>query len=191
MSLFFETIKVNQNKAFNLEYHQKRMQKTVFDHFNITKTFDLDKIINPPDNSHYRCKIIYDKDIIDVLFYPYIPRVFKTFKLIHSNIKYDYKWVNRKQIQDLFLQRGNCDDIIIVKNNLITDTSIANIAILHQDRWQTPKTPLLKGTIREKLLNENKLYVKQISVKELLSAKKIAIMNALIGFKILDEYEIV
>jgi 4-amino-4-deoxychorismate lyase len=190
MSLFFETIKVDKKRAFNLKYHHKRMQKTIFDNFSVKKSFDLNSLIIPPDDKFYRCKIIYDKEIKNIEFYRYTPRVIKSFKLINSDINYNYKSTDRNKVDKLFMKKGNCDDIIIIKNDLVTDTSIANIAFFYEGRWTTPATPLLKGTMREKLLDEKKIFLEKISIKELKFIKKLAIMNALIGFKIINNFKI-
>ena len=45
---------------------------------------------------------------------------------------------NRKNLEKLFLKKDDADDIIIVKNNFITDTSIANIALYNGGNWHTP-----------------------------------------------------
>ncbi len=190
MSLLFETIKVFDKKAFNLAYHQIRMQKSIKDIFNLKKSFDLEKYINPPSKNFYRCKIIYSKKIEEILFFEYKPKKVKKFKLIKSNIEYNYKFLDRSQIDALFEKREEADEIIIVKEGKITDTSIANIAFFDGKIWITPKKPLLKGTTRARLLNNKKIFAKDIFVKEIKFMKKIAIMNALIGFKVLDNFKI-
>ena len=53
------------------------------------------------------------------------------------------------------------------------------------------KTPLLKGTSRQRLLQSGFLTPKDISKNELLNAKKIALMNAMIGFVELDKFKII
>jgi len=135
-----------------------------------------------------KCKVIYDKDgILDISFSTYKPRVIKSLKVIINNdIQYKYKALNRNDIDNLYKKRDSCDDIIIVKNGLVTDTSIANIAILVDNIWLTPKTPLLYGTSRAKLIDECFLKESDISIEQLADADKIALMNAMISFKILS-----
>ena len=49
--------------------------------------------------------------------------------------------------------RGACDEILIIKDGHITDTSISNIVFRLPDGWWlTPFTPLLKGIMRTYLL---------------------------------------
>ena len=54
--------------------------------------------------------------------------------------------------------------------------------------WITSKNCLLKGTTRARLLEEKFLIEKDISVKMLEKASKIALMNAMIGFDIKENY---
>lgn len=82
----------------------------------------------------------------------------------------------------LFEQRNGCDDILIVKNNLITDTSIANIAFLLDGQWFTPKSPLLKGTTRARLIDEGKIKIAHLRLSDVNNTSKIALMNAMMGW---------
>ncbi len=190
MSLLFETIKVFDKKAYNLKYHQIRMQRSIKRIFNKKRSFNLQKLITPSSRDFYRCKIIYSDKIEDISFYEYYPRKIESFKLIKSDIEYNYKFLNREEIDELFLQRGSCDEIIIVRNGKITDTSIANIAFFDSRRWITPKSPLLKGTTRARLLEKKKILARDIYIEEIKFMEKIAVMNALIGFKIINNFKI-
>ena len=65
-------------------------------------------------------------------------------------------------MNSLFQIRQDKDDILIVKNGLLTDTSIANIALYDGNDWYTPLHPLLKGTKRAELLDKGVLKEKEI-----------------------------
>ena len=75
--------------------------------------------------------------------------------------------------------------LFIVENEL-KDTRIANIALLIDGVWKTPMYPLLKGTTRARLLASGWLFTERLERQSLQKAEKFAIMNALIGFKIID-----
>jgi 4-amino-4-deoxychorismate lyase len=183
---YFETIKCEDQNIFNLEYHQKRIART------IGKNINLAEYIYPITDELLKCKVVYDKDdILDIVYSPYIPRVIKSFRILTSkDIEYKYKATNRDDIEYLYKKRENCDEIIIVKNGLITDTSIANIAIFENNIWLTPKVPLLQGTVRDKLLDENYIKESNITLSRLLKAKRIALMNAMIGFKVIEKFSL-
>ena len=185
--MFFETIKCEDEIPYNLFYHQQRIART------IGLNINLQDYIYPPSNKLLKCKVIYDKNGISTILYSnYTPKEIKTFKLVYNNnISYSYKSTNRKSIENLFTTKGKADDIIIVKNDFITDTSIANIAIFYGNHWITPRLPLLKGTYRAKLLDNNFLIEKDITVDMLKNAKQIALLNAMIEFKVIKNFDII
>jgi len=126
-----------------------------------------------------------------VTFHEYKKREINTFKLIFENeIDYAYKSTDREEIDALYQKREDCDEILIIKDLLVTDTSIANIAFYTAEGiWITPKSPLLKGTTRARLLDEGKLVEADIKANELRSFSKVALLNAMIDFDILERYE--
>jgi len=152
------------------------------------RDFDL-SFLSPP-NGICRCKIIYAEDILSVGFLAYEKKEIKTLKLIESDISYSHKFVDRSDIEKLFALRGEADDVLVVKNGLLADTSIANIALLDKNgRWLTPKAPLLCGTMRQKLLNDGFLSEADIAAADISDFERVAIMNALRGFEPLGRTE--
>jgi len=181
--MLFETIKIEDGKVFNIEWHNKRFNKSRYELFNLSKEINLlDYIITPPTLGLYRCKIVYDKNIISVDYFPYQAKVFKTFKITPSNINYNYKYFNREALDSL--KSDGFDDIIIEKNGFLTDTSIANIAFYDGKHWLTPNTPLLEGTTRARLLKEAFLKEYPIKKEEIKNYPFFALMNSMIGFSI-------
>jgi len=189
-STFLETIKIVDGEIFNLEYHQKRYEG-VLEALGIKEIQKLEEFINPPEWGLYRCRLVYDIGNIEVTFHEYKKRDIATLKLIFENeIEYTHKSTAREDIDALFEQREEGDDILIIKDLFVTDTSIANIAFYtHEGEWVTPKNPLLKGTTRARLLDEGKLTEADIKVHELRSFSKVALLNAMIDFDILDRCE--
>ena len=184
----FETIKIQNGNVLNLDFHIKRAQNSVLNELK----FDFAKILKLKSDGIYRAKVIYDQngELVSVEYFPYKMRDFYEFKLIDISFSYDKKYLDRSHIEKA---KNGFDEIIMMKNSLITDTSIANLAIFDESLvlWLTPKTPLLKGTSRQRLLQNGFLTPKDISKNELLNAKKIALMNAMIGFVELDKFKII
>jgi 4-amino-4-deoxychorismate lyase len=179
-----ETIKIENGHIYNIEWHNLRFNSSRKELFGVEKSLYLQKYITPPKNSLFRCRILYDKDIISIEYIPYQVRKIKTFKIVEADIDYRYKYSNRMQIEQMKAKALPFDEIIIEKNELITDTSIANIAFYDGKSWLTPKKPLLKGTMRAKLLSEKRLIEKDIKSEELKEFSHFALMNAMIGFQI-------
>lgn len=181
---YFETIACKDFDILNLFFHEKRIMNT------IAKNFSLSEIVYAPNNEYLRCKIIYNEDeIISVNYYLYKKRDIKTFRFIYdNNIEYSKKYLNRENINKLFLEKNLADEIIIVKNGFITDTSISNIVIYDGLNYFTPKKPLLYGTTRARYLENKKIIEKDISVEMLKNAKKLFLLNAMIDFDEIKNY---
>ncbi len=179
-----ETIHIVDGKALHLEYHQQRLEYS-------RKTLGLSSSLvislEPPQTGEFRCRVLY-KDIIEKVEYiPYQQKAIHSFKLIHSHIDYDLKFEDRSALNHLFQNKEDADEIIIIKNDLITDTSIANLAFYDGQEWLTPKTPLLKGTTRQRLLDQGKIVCKDIHYKDIHRFSKIAVMNAMTDFYIIED----
>ena len=100
----------------------------------------------------------------------------------NDTIVYDYKCTDRSRLNALVAQKGNCDDIIIVKHGLLTDTSFTNLAIYDGKHWVTPKHPLLHGTKRAELLDKKIIREADITLEDLRNTNKISLFNAMIEF---------
>lgn len=96
-----------------------------------------------------------------------------------SFIVYDHKFLDRKEIDKLFMDRGDADDILIIKDGFITDTSYGNICLFDGVQWVTPRKPLLLGTCRERLLEDGAIVEGDISIEGLKNFEQFAVINAM------------
>lgn len=183
MPRLLETIKCLDGKVFNLDYHQKRFDdsRKRLGYTNLLKLF-----LTPPPKGLFRCRLVYEEEIEKIEFVPYELKKIKSFKLIDSNITYDLKYENRDEINALLQRKEDADEIIIVKDSLLTDTSIANLCFFDGESWLTPKIPLLYGTTRQRLLDSKKIKEAHISCHDLHKFSKIAVLNAMTGFHIIE-----
>jgi len=181
-NLLFETIKIENGQIENIEWHNQRCNKSRAELFNAKALLNLETFITPPLTGLYRCRITYKHNIHSVEYIPYTPKIFNEFTIVKSQIDYTYKYDDREELNNL--QKLYKDEIIIEKDGFLTDTSIANIAFYNGQEWLTPKTPLLAGTMRAKLLHNRLLISKDIKKEELQNFSHFALMNAMIGFQI-------
>lgn len=185
---FVETIKISNGKAANLPYHQARMERTIrhfFPQLALNAMPRLQDLITPKDSmSLFKARVVYGAHGVELVEYaPYSMRQISTLKIVHDDtISYSYKCTDRSVLNALTAQKADCDEIIIVKNNLITDTSFTNLAIFDGNSWLTPKHPLLHGTRRAILLDNGLIMEADITVDDLMKAKRIRLFNAMIDF---------
>jgi len=183
---YLETIKALDGEFYNLKYHQKRLDGTVKN-----SNIILKDVLIPPPAGLFRCRVVYDSKNYEVTYHPYKKNSIKTLKLVFDDdISYSKKYYDRNSIDRLLRQKSSCDDILIVKNEFVTDTSIANIAFKYKNEWITPRKPLLKGTTRARLLESRKIFEEDIFIKDLENFTQVALMNAMIDFDIIQNENI-
>lgn len=184
--LLLETIRIKNGEADYLEYHNQRFRKSQRDLLGINSDFDLGTIISAPKQGIYRCRILYTRDIQSIEYIPYQTKEFKKIALMQSDIEYRYKYANRDTLDTLLKSSVDCDDILIHKDSLVRDTTIANVAFKKNDKWFTPMNPLLAGTTRQRLIDNGLLVPKSIKIDEIKSYDGFALMNAMIGFRVIN-----
>lgn len=178
---FIESLKLVGERFSNIELHQQRIDLTS-KMFSINSKIDLKYISIPNFNDDLvrKCRIIYSKDDFSISFTEYKQRKIESLKLVFDDtIDYSYKFENRDRLNSLFEDRGDCSDIIIVKNGCLTDTSFSNIVLFDGDKYFTPSSFLLNGTMRQKLLIDNIIFEKEIKLEDIHSFKKLYLINAL------------
>ena len=194
MFRFIESIKYKNGKLHNLPYHNERFRKTRGAFFSIYDNSKLEESITLPPtqtDSVQKCRIVYGKSIHKIEFITYTPKEVSTLKVVVADTAlYSYKYADRTELDKLFRKRESCDDILIMKNSFVTDSSFANIIFLDGKEWITPSTPLLKGIQREFLIRKGVIRERNIVVADLKSFKKFKLINAMINFDEAKEIDI-
>lgn len=190
-TLLLETLKIEDGEVSNLLYHQARCDESRKVLFGSTDTLNISSLIQAPPKGLYRCRILYNEKIHSMEYIPYASKEIHRLKIVSSNLEYDHKYANRDALDRLLQMHSDADDILIEKHGYLTDTTIANIAFYNGKQWFTPKKPLLKGTMRAKLLDEGFLHTRMIRKEEIPHYTHVALMNAMIGFRIINPIKII
>lgn len=131
-------------------------------------------------NETLRCRVIYSQEVEEVEYEIYTLKPVTSLKLVPGDdIEYNYKFRNRDKLNDLLKMRGDSDEILIVKDGLITDTSFTNIVFLKEGTWFTPALPLLCGTRREYYLHRKLLVPLDISPNDLRHFEEARLINSM------------
>lgn len=185
---FVETIKIANGKPSNLPYHQARMERTIrhfFPNLALRSMPCLEKLIAASDDmALVKARVVYGADGVELIEYaPYSMRTISSLQVVcDDTISYSYKSCDRSQLNALAAKKGDCDEIIIVKNNLVTNTSFTNLALSDGNCWLTPRQPLLLGTKRASLLNQGLIKEADITAYDLKRAERVRLFNAMIDF---------
>jgi len=185
MSLLVETLKVENGIVLNISYHNDRMIRSLYMIYGIRTEQRLENIINVPESAGkgvFKCRLTYDDKTFQVEFLPYTLRSVDSLKLVQSDdICYQYKYIDRTKINRLFDLRGDCDDILIIKNGMVTDSSYANVVFRDNDgNWVTPSSYLLAGTKRASLLHQGVITETPIGYHDINKFSEIKLINSMI-----------
>ncbi|AZB09513.1 aminodeoxychorismate lyase [Chryseobacterium sp. G0162] len=185
MSQFIESIKVEDQEIFLLELHQKRVNQT-FSHFGKESSIDLAKIyknLEHDEDGLFKLRISYDLDKrIRTQMIPYAIPEIQDFQLVENNsFDYSFKFEDRKEL-DKMKMKSKAEEIIIVKNNHITDTSFSNLLFLKGKDWFTPNSYLLNGVQRQHLLKNKKIKEAEITLQNIKQFSHFQLINALNDF---------
>ena len=177
-----ETIQILNGTFQNIEYHNVRFNNSRKELYDVNESLQLENLIKIPvecSEGNFRCRVIYEKEIEEVTFSPYIYKEIKTVKLVDiGNWDYSYKYADRSFMTNLLNENKDFDEVIMVKNGFITDCTIANLAFFDGTNWFTPSMPLLKGIKRQQLLNSQEIMEREIRVEDLKNYEGVCLINA-------------
>jgi len=186
MCRFVESIKLKDGVFYRLQLHQQRVNRAFEAFYPTREPIDVVETLFQtvfPQEGVYKCRLVYDSDLQSLDIAPYVRREIRSLKLVETTQEsLPYKQEDRTEFNAAFAQRGGCDDVLLVKDGLLTDTSYCNIALYDGENWYTPRTPLLYGVNRMQLLSDGKLMEKDIKASELMNFQYISLFNAMIEF---------
>lgn len=182
---FSEVIKVNNSTFCNLPLHVARVRETTRHFFGeplelMISNQDIPKTVGM---GLVKCRIIYARTVQSIEFTPYTRRKIGSMALVCSNdIDYRYKSTNRSIFSSLFAYSGS-DEILIVKNGRITDSSFSNVVFEDATGFYTPSFCLLPGVKRAALLQEMRIKLRDIMVSDISSYSRLYLINAMIDLE--------
>lgn len=184
--MFIETLCIENRMVKNQTYHRKRMIETLEMHGYSVPEFP-DVVAGIPlefHSSKIKCTINYDEKINEITYKKYVPRNINSLKIVTAdNLDYAFKYSDRKFLESHLQYRGECDEILIVQQGCITDTSYSNVVFEKQGIFYTPDTYLLNGTKRQQLISEGVIKEIPISIENIYDFEKIYLTNAMLDIK--------
>lgn len=186
MYRLLESIRLQNGNFHRLNYHQQRMDRSVIElsgQKNPISLFENLQKHKLPKTGLYKCRVVYTQQIESVECIPYELKTVNSLKVVYDHdIEYAHKYHDRNKINGLFNQRQYCDDILIVKNGFVTDSSYSNIIFYDGINWLTPHSPLLKGTMRQFLLDTAEIKAAPIQIQDIPGFKSFRLINAMLAF---------
>lgn len=185
MSQFFESIRVQDGKAHELEAHQQRINHCLKAFRGQSLSLEnIAAVTHFPKTGLYKWRVQYGLEgVSQSIVSPYKPSQLLSMSIeTADHIAYPHKFEDRRAISQL-LNASEHSDIIMLKKGLITDSSYANLIFFNGQQWLTPKTPMLLGTQRAVLLAQGRIVEADISPESLDRFTVFKRINALMTFE--------
>ena len=186
MCRFVESIQLNDGVFKRLDCHQERIRKAMLAFYPTHKIINLFEFLSNtsfPSEGLYKCRLVYDFEIREIVCSPYIKRDIHSLRFVETGMEsHPYKMEDRNELNAAFACRGGCDEIILVKDGLVTDTSFSNIAFYDGLNWYTPRVPLIYGVNRTRLIEQGVLIEKDIQLSEVMNFQLVSLFNAMNEF---------
>lgn len=183
----FETLCIDNGHIRNVEWHCRRFETSYSSLYRHCPTYSL------LDNTHipseyckgrFRLRISYNESSTKTEIESYITKDITRLKVwvVAPSFDYSLKYTDRSVLNYLFSQRGDCDDVLIIKDGMVTDTSVCNIVFFDGQKWITPSTPLLCGTARARLLADGTIEERPVAESDIHKFEAFRLINALRHF---------
>ncbi len=190
----FETICIKDGMLLNKQWHKKRFEYSYQSYYGNKPTLQiLENILFPEKykTGIIKLRISYNKTSKKEEYEKYTLKNIETLKIVFDDtIDYSLKYTNREKLNKLLAKKGNCDDILIIKNGKVTDSSYTNIIFNDGTNWVTPSSALLKGTARERLIHAGIIKEKDIFIEDIKKFNSFKLINAMRDFDSVSETDI-
>jgi len=185
MCLFIETICYEQGCFQQIDLHNERFNRTRQQFFRLLAPLQLELFLSIPSDlkdKTVKCTVTYGTDIVRIDYNLYQIRPVNSLQMVADDtIDYAFKYADRTKLNSLFNLRNQSDDILIIKNGLITDTSYANIIFKKKNKWYSSQNPLLKGTRIDRYFREGRVTPALLRPTDLPLFSEARIVNAMIS----------
>lgn len=189
-----ESIFLKDGQFRHLKLHQKRIDYSRKQALNLENILDLEDFLSQfqiPQQGTFKCRILYGVDFEKPEFISYSFKPINSLKIIEASaLNYSLKFSNRAAINEAYNKRQDCDEVLLVKQGFITDSSYCNIAFREGSQWFTPDKPLLKGVQRQYLLDQGIICEQEIRLTDLSKFSSFKLINAMIDWQTAPEISV-
>lgn len=181
---FVETLKVVDSRVQDMQRHYARYLKTLaafYPHATPEPFTAAEFLAKNAPRGVFKLRIEYSDRIEKTELAAYAPKRINTLKTVSGDgVDYSAKFADRSALERLRAMRGGCDDVVICKNGLVCDSSYANLVFAKGGEYFTPKTFLLDGTKRRKLLESGVVRETEIMACDIKKYDRVIFVNAML-----------
>ena len=187
----FESIKIENGQAPHLSWHQERVNRSYPQLFKGKNPFLLEELLRIPGavkEGLFKARFVYAEKEFYWEFHPYSPKKILALTIVEAHdLDYSLKYQDRTALNKLLAGTKAGEEIIILKQGFITDSSYSNLIFRSGQSWYTPDTPLLEGSCRARLLAKGTIESIRIRKDDLPEFESAKLINAMLDIDDTDE----
>ncbi len=179
--LLLESICVLDGRLQLLEYHQKRVNRSLASGYTLQLHALLTKAKLPTRGKH-KLRLLYNEqgEVLLIEFIPYEMRHIESLVLRDaSHIDYSSKWADRRELDALIDGLSSHEDVLLLRGSQVCEARYANIAFGEPGDWVTPENVFLEGVMRQYLLDTGELKLGEVDLGRMMDYPFICLFNAL------------
>lgn len=181
---FIETMAVTDGKIRNIRYHIERMSCSAgISGIDLSEIYRATKAGDTPAG-YEKFRLVYDSSGIlssEVSHYTVHRVNYLIAMAIPDDFDYNRKYLDRSALNSFSTNCPKGSIPMLIRNGFVTDTTYTNLCFKDIDgTWHTPSTPLLRGTMRQSLIDQGGLQEREIRVEEIREFCEVALINALL-----------
>ncbi|SCS28386.1 aminotransferase class IV [Staphylococcus caeli] len=174
----FETIRLDEGDFPRLSYHKSRMMRSaealgfIFNEQQWTQC--IETVLREHNTGKYRVKLLLNKDgTMDTVIAEMTDKQRFTAKLQQVVSQVNQHYIINKTSERAHLMHNYQTDLVLLYNEdgKILEFDIGNVMIKEKGQYFTPKyqEDFLRGCMRQEMLDQGKLFLKDYDVNELKS----------------------
>lgn len=185
MSLLVESIRIVNGKIRLIDFHNARANASRKILFGSTDQLNLYKQLRNsaiPQSGEVKCRVLYGEKIEEISFQPYVRKEIKHIQIMAGgDIKYQHKWVERPQLDELFYKKASdVQEICILdEQDYVTDGYYYNYVFEKDGQLFTPITYLLPGVMRASLIAKGRVIEVPIHINDVSKFEFVHLINAM------------
>lgn len=189
--MFIETIRLVDGKAQLLDYHQERMERSLralSSSLSISLPMYVQNLIERterPLEGIYKLRFEYDtRGLYAGSITPYTPK--QIDRLVPWEVDcldfYEYKYRDRSRLNvHAEMKLTPNEEVVFTCQGMLSDTSYSNILLdMGDGQWLTPEQPLLRGVMRQYLLDTKQISEAPLDIEDLAHCCRFRLINAML-----------
>ncbi|MDD4608540.1 MAG: aminotransferase class IV [Bacteroidaceae bacterium] len=175
---YIESIKIVNGSLLRYAFHMQRIERTLGFPLSIPTTVPLSF-----QRGVVKYRLVYSAElgIEEVSYSFYTLPCIGSLQLVEAgNLDYHCKFEDRSSLQHFMTLRHYSDDILLLSNGMVSDTSYCNVVFENEQGLFTPRHSLLKGTQQAALLAQQIISYADISVFSISNYQRVHLINAMI-----------